>query len=685
MQGDTDEGRDPTAPTSGSGAGPLAILPDDLALRVGPDGRIVWASVAGAHLGWAPEELIGLPVLDLMHPAALDDARAALAELVETGRNSRVVQVRTREGTYRWMVMSVALLRDVDGRPIGSVGSATDVEDLVERVRLLEQSEHRFRLLAEGASDGVALGRDGIIQWVAGPTELLMGWTPAELAGRTFRSLVHPDDHATVDRALPMIDAGGGGAYEVRLLTKAGEYRWFAFRTDVVRDGDGAFVGRVTRWRDIDDARHERQRRSELAAALPAGTDSERAIVLDMAADARIRWVSPAVSAVLGYEPSEVVGLSVLDLVVPEDRVRLMDAHARRSVSGLSHVDELRVRDARGSARWVSATTVEVTDDRGLVLGFVGVINDVHDRVASARDLAVSEERLRLAMRSAPIGMAVLSLDRRFRMVNPALAGLLGRDDRWLLDHAMGDVLDPADDATDLGHCADLLSGRSDSVSWGHPITRGDGSLRWVEHSTALIRDPEGVPSEYVVQVVDVTETRRTHDRLHFDATHDPLTRVGNRRVFEARIGALLAHDPPPDGSGALGALLFVDVDRLKEINDGFGHPAGDEVLVRVAERIGRQVRADDVVARLGGDEFAVVMPGMDSLAGALRVADKILGAMTEPVVCDGVPVVVTVSVGVALARVGMALETVTQRADDALYRAKRAGRGSAAGELAGP
>jgi len=681
MHGDTEEGVGPgaLAPRVGS----AAILPEDLALRVAPDGRIEWASVGEPRLGWTPEELIGRSVQDLMHPAALEDARAALAELLETGRNTRVVQVRTREGTYRWMSMRVALVRDADGRPVGSVGTAADVEDLVERIRLLEQSEHRYRLLAEGAADGVALGRDGVIQWVAGPTELLMGWTAAELTGREFLSLVHPDDHPTVARAIPNIDAGNSGAYEVRLLTKAGDYRWFAFRTDPVRDAHGAVVGRVTRWRVVDGVAPDAARGGGLADAMALGVDGERTVVLDLAGDATIRRVSSSVTAIAGYAPGELLGRSVLDLVVPEDRGRLMDAHARRSAAGISHVDEVRVLDARGNPRWVSATTVEITDDRGLPLGFVGLIHDVHDRVAARRELAVSEERLRLAMRSAPIGMAVLSLERRFRMVNPALARLLGRDEAWLLERGLADVLDPTDDVTDVAHCADLLSGRAAAISWDHPVTRGDGSIGWVEHSTALIRDPDGVPDEYVVQIVDVTETRRTHDQLRFDATHDPLTRVGNRRVLEARIAALLAHEPP--GGGVLGALLLVDVDRLKEINDRYGHPAGDEVLVRVAERIGRQVRADDVVARFGGDEFAVVLPGMTTLTAATRVADKILGAMTEPVVCDGLPVVGTVSIGVALVRVGSSPAEVIQRTDDALYRAKRTGRGAAAAERGDP
>ena len=682
-----DRAEQPSPGEIAPGVAPLAWVPGDLVLRVERDGRVVDAVVPDIRgsLGWAPADLVGRLVTELIHPDSKDAVRAIVVEAFAHDQARGLVQLRTDSGAYRWCVAGVTVQRDGDGVVIGSVASATDVEDLVERIRLLEQSEHRYRLLAEGAADGVAFGRAGVIQWVAGPTTLLMGWSPTELAGRPFRDIVHPADHDAVSRALPEIDGGRSESYEVRLRTKAGDYRWFAFRSDPVRDADGVLIGRVTRWRDADDAKRARERAAELGAQLPTGVDSDRAVVLELAGDVTIRWVSPSVTALVGYPPSEIVGRSVLDLVVDEDRQRLMNAHARRSTTGLSHVDEVRVRTADGNIRWVSATTVEVTDDRGMNLGFVGLIHDVHDRVAARRELAVSEERLRLAMRSAPIGMAVLSLDRRFRVVNPALARLLARDDAWLLTHTLGDVLDEDDDSTDLAHCADLIGERADSVTWDHTVTRPDGSVVWVEHSTALIRDPEGVPREYVVQIVDVTEARRARDALHFEATHDPLTRVGNRRVFAARIGALLAREPRPGGTDALGALLFVDVDRLKEINDRFGHPAGDEVLVRVADRIGRQVRADDVVARLGGDEFAVVMPGMDSLAGALRVADKILGAMAEPVQCDGVPVVVTVSVGVALARAGMPLAEVSQRADGALYRAKRAGRGSAAPEPAGP
>jgi diguanylate cyclase (GGDEF)-like protein len=159
---------------------------------------------------------------------------------------------------------------------------------------------------------------------------------------------------------------------------------------------------------------------------------------------------------------------------------------------------------------------------------------------------------------------------------------------------------------------------------------------------------------------------------LNFLATHDALTHLVNRPELLNRMSRFLSQ---PVTAGRQVAVLFLDLDGLKTINDAYGHAAGDDVLVAVAERISAQVRADDLVARLGGDEYVVVLSSVHAVADAGLVAAKIHQAMSEPIVLDGQQIPVTVSIGLSAADIGEDPDLVLRHADTALYRAKESGR----------
>ena len=173
---------------------------------------------------------------------------------------------------------------------------------------------------------------------------------------------------------------------------------------------------------------------------------------------------------------------------------------------------------------------------------------------------------------------------------------------------------------------------------------------------------------------MNVTEAREAREALHFMATHDPLTQLFNRRELLARMSRVLSHAPR---AGSRLAVLFADLDGLKQVNDTYGHSAGDRVLIEAARRIDSLLRDDDLAARIGGDEFVVVLPAVTRMEDALAVARKIREVIAEPLKLDGHAVVVGVSIGVAVAAAGDDAPTVIRQADMALYRAKNAGRNS--------
>ena len=191
-----------------------------------------------------------------------------------------------------------------------------------------------------------------------------------------------------------------------------------------------------------------------------------------------------------------------------------------------------------------------------------------------------------------------------------------------------------------------------------------DGSIRWGRlHQTGV-----GADGPTLVQVFDVTEARESRAKLEYDAGHDHLTGLVNRRTFMEALSVSLQSDD-------VTALLVVDVDRFKSINDALGHPEGDRLLEVLASRLRSTMRSDDIVCRLGGDEFAVLLHAPVSVADATSTGQRVVALASEPVELDGQPVATSVSVGVSFSTPGATLESLLSEADMALYRAKTEGR----------
>ena len=189
----------------------------------------------------------------------------------------------------------------------------------------------------------------------------------------------------------------------------------------------------------------------------------------------------------------------------------------------------------------------------------------------------------------------------------------------------------------------------------------------------SAVRDEEGQVTHYVAIFSDVSERKAVEDRLVFVAQHDPLTGLPNRVLMQDRLQVAMA---AAQRNGEYVALLVVDLDRFKEVNDRMGHLAGDELLRLVAQRLQACVRQADTVSRLGGDEFMVVLPGVKGSMDAAQVAQKILEAIGAPFSIEGSAVSVTSSIGIALFPVdGTDVEALVRSADTAMYRVKRTGR----------
>ena len=357
--------------------------------------------------------------------------------------------------------------------------------------------------------------------------------------------------------------------------------------------------------------------------------------------------------------------------VLPPDRwdcLRPMYEEALRGGSSSADVD------SPDGARRYLIRTGPVRARSGEVLGGVSVASDVTELRTAQQAQALSERRMRMTFESAPIGMALESTDGAFLEVNRALCDMVGRSSRWLSGEGVQGILHPADAESDRAARAEVAAGTVDSVTLEIRLVRPDGDIIWVLRSLGLLSDEVGGARQFVSQFADITQGRHAREALRLQATRDAMTGLRDRAGFREGLERILAHRPRADRRLA---VLFLDMDDFKAVNDEYGHAAGDRVLVTCARRIQSLLRADDLLARYGGDEFVALLTAIRDPSDARLVSEQVHSVVQAPIPLeDGGEVYVSMSIGVAMVDPGEAAEDAIRRADKGMYRAKEAGGG---------
>jgi diguanylate cyclase (GGDEF)-like protein/PAS domain S-box-containing protein len=273
----------------------------------------------------------------------------------------------------------------------------------------------------------------------------------------------------------------------------------------------------------------------------------------------------------------------------------------------------------------------------------------------------------------ATTGMAIVAPDGRFLQVNPALCDIIDYHAADLTNMSFQDITHPDDLAYDLSQMQRLLAGDIDSYQLEKRYLRRDGDAVWIELAVALVRHEDGTPAYFIAQIKDISERKQFEEQLRHQAFHDPLTGLPNRGLFVDRLEHSLARAVR---TGETLAVLFLDLDNFKLINDSLGHRAGDQLLQAMADRLLHCVRPGDTVARLGGDEFTVLLENIAGVGDAVRVAQRIAEQSLTLYTIGDRQVTVTASIGLALSGPdGSTPDDLIRNADTAMYEAKRRGR----------
>lgn len=287
--------------------------------------------------------------------------------------------------------------------------------------------------------------------------------------------------------------------------------------------------------------------------------------------------------------------------------------------------------------------------------------------------LQESEERFRQAFESAMNGMGLLSLQGDYLRVNQALSEMLGYSRTDMVGMSCHGITHPEDRLRNIENHHHLLSGELDSYQWEKRYMHKLGHSVWVLLSLAVVRDNKGQPHYLIAQINDITEQKRFEEQLINLADRDPLTDLYNRRRFQDELSRHLAH---AIRYKTYSALLYLDLDNFKDINDTLGHHCGDELLISVARLLKSRLRGSDIVARLGGDEFAILLPVANQAQAEVVAADILKELRRHTVILAGKPIGITASIGItSLYADGTKVEEILANADRAMYQAKELGK----------
>ncbi len=554
---------------------------------------------------------------------------------------------------------------DVDARPFGSSiepPTLPPVTSWLAEAELRAMQATTDAVLAHATDLVLFFDVDGAIVWASPASERLFGVSPEDLVGRAGADLVHPDDRDRVFLDFLSIPCRGDSVRtEFRVTAPDGSVRWVEkVATNLLDDPDvGAVVGHI---RDITDrkaAEQEVQFQARLLAA--AG----QAMVAQDPNGVVVYW-NQAAEDLYGWTSAEALGRTTRVLVPPapgwEDRAN--EVH-RLLTEGTAWSGELTVTTKSNRTVPVLVTGTPVLDAEGRQSATILVSSDISERVA--RRVAADQDRQRFADAQASAGLGSFEIDLQTGEATRSdeLWRILGRDP-GTTDLALLETVHPDDHDAVRAVLDAVIAGTNDAAELTHRIVRPDGEIRWVISKTSQAR---GAPHRLAGTTLDVTERHLAELALAHQANHDALTGLANRRLLVSRIEASLGRNAT---TGRRTALMFIDLDDFKAVNDRIGHSGGDTILQAIGDLIDGVITPGDTVARLGGDEFVVCCEGVADIDDALGIVERIRTALAAPFRFRSETFAITASCGVVLSQPSSEAEALLRDADAAMYVAKQ-------------
>src|ERR687898_1594144 len=543
----------------------------------------------------------------------------------------------------------------------------------------LRKSEARYRTVLDAAFDAiVTITSDGVVRWFNRGAERIFGYTAEQVIGLPV-TLLMPERYrefcvAGLHRYLRTGEAHVvGGTTELVGLRKDGsEFPIEMSLGETYEDGERLFTGVI---RDVTERKEIEKALEESGERIRTLLQNTSDIITLLESDGTIRYISPAVERVTGYSPEEQIGTSAFGSVHPDDREQALNTFAEGlKEPGLHPPLEFRVPHKDGSWCYLEHVVNNLLDDPA-VSGVVITSRDVSERKEAERKLREAEQRYRTLIEQGPAVVYIQEIgspDSAIYM-SPQIETLTGYSPEECKDPALRWGMVHPEDREWLQAEAERTGEPGKVFTTEYRVVHRDGGTKWVRNESVLIEDEMSGTRYWQGFMLDITEHKAFEQQLQHQAFHDPLSGLPNRALFMDRLERAITR---ANRRGSKVAVLFVDLDNFKVINDSLGHEVGDLLLVAVAERLMTCLRPEDTAARLGGDEFTILVEDITSVGEVVRIAERIAEILRPPFALEEQQVFATVSTGIALNNTAQEQpEDLLRQADLAMYRAKHRGK----------
>jgi diguanylate cyclase (GGDEF)-like protein/PAS domain S-box-containing protein len=656
----------------------LATLIDNLpgiAYRyaLGRPGRLEFVSDGAEAITGHPAEAWMAGALrwaDLIHSDDRASLSAAIGQALADGsRFCSTYRFRHRSGDWRWLQERGQAIRSDTGEVIaleGFVGDVTEQKALETSLRAAKREAQRTsRKLAdvlENTLDRV-YSLDHDLRFTYANSRALEQRKGRPVIGESILDVLPGIEESEFGHCYHRVLKSG--APETIEAYFAPSDRWFEAHVTPTEGGITVF------YRDISGRKKAEEALVCSNARAHSILDSVPQVVWAASAAGECDYLSPQWQAFSGRDHRGDLGQGWTATIHPDDREVAHREWMASVANGTPFEAELRLRDRTGAYRWILTRALPERDAEGKVVRWYGTCTDVHARVEAQAALEESEALVRSIVDASPDCIKLLDEEGKILFVNRLGPKTVDLDDATpLLGTYWVDLLKP-EAAKLAGQALDKArGGETATFTMQHPTAKG--RLKWWDIVVTPVS--RGGRTRIAVIAHDITHQKKAEEEVRWAANHDPLTGLPNRLLFQERLDALAAKG---DRGGHF-ALLLLDVDDFKRINDTLGHDAGDSLLCTFAERLGAATRSDDFVARLGGDEFAVILSGTETREEVAAAVETILAEFRRPHVFSGRVLDCNASIGASLfPEQGRSRAELLKHADIALYVAKSSWRGN--------
>jgi diguanylate cyclase (GGDEF)-like protein/PAS domain S-box-containing protein len=539
--------------------------------------------------------------------------------------------------------------------------------------------QNNFSHLAEEIISNVGVGiyivQNGKFVYVSPLFQKLSGYSSADLIGTNPLDYISPDDREITRKlAIKRLKGKSSDAYEYRFIRKNGKVIWvLEMISSITYKGKRAALGSFM---DITERKQTEEtiRQSEERYRTILDEMADAYFEVDVAGN--YTFVNDAVCRHLGYSREELIGTSFRGQMVKEEFEKVYKAFGKIYITGKPERGifyKLIRKD--GTTGFAEMTGFPLQNQKGEVIGFRGVGRDITERKKMEEALRQSEERYRTIIEEMEEWYFETDLAGKLLYFNDALVRALGYPQKELTGLNFRALIkqEQAEEIYKIFHQVYEIG--EPIKNFPQEFVRPDGSITFAEFSIFPKRDHRGKIFGFRGVGHDITERKRVEQELSYMATHDPLTGLPNRMLFMDRLKMALAH---AKRNKQKLAVMMLDLDHFKNINDTLGHMVGDRLLKEIGLRLTGLLRQSDTISRLGGDEFIILLPEMVRMEDPAEVAEKIINAIQQPFICDSHKLITSTSIGIAIYPDDCQdMDSLMKNADMAMYSVKAHGRNS--------